>query len=79
LRANRIEEGIMSDPKNLVQGVMEEIDRCTEVAKRYHELGAPGAFGYAAITGTVERAKAAVGRGDIEELLQVLADLKSVE
>ncbi len=66
----------MSEPKNVVSAILEEIDRCNELLNAYAEIGPAGMFGHAMILRDIARAKAALASGDAVEMLAALEALR---
>lgn len=61
---------------NLVEGVIAECNRCRALIKNYEDIGPVGNFGKMMIDNTIKHAEAALGRGDIEELMGCLQALR---
>jgi hypothetical protein len=64
---------------NLVEGLLEEIDRCNELAGMYRAIGAAGVFGLSFLEADIKEAKAAIGSGDAVGMLRAYEKLKAYE
>ena len=54
-----------------MDGLLSEIERCSKLKVMYDEIPS-GAFGSIMIQQTIDKAKAAVASGDIEEMIRSL-------
>lgn len=63
---------------NLIEGLMQEIERNEELAKVYDTIPT-GVFGAVMIREDVKRAKAAIASGDVVNELRIYAALKGNE
>lgn len=61
---------------NLMDGLLDEITRCTELLQAYKGIGTPGAFGAAMLTAELERAKKAIIDNDTVAMLRAFKALK---
>jgi hypothetical protein len=62
--------------ENLVQGLLEEMNRCRELIKEYEGIGSSGAFAIAAIKLDIQAGENALGGGDVVEMLDAFKRLK---
>ena len=62
--------------KNIVQGILEEIDRCEVLIGHYEEIGPVGAFGKMMIRRDIDAAKEALGSGDTIAMIASLEALR---
>lgn len=65
-------------PMNLMEGLIEETNRCREVAKLYDAIPT-GFIGAALIRQDIAFAEKAMGTGDVIMMLQAYEKLKAVE
>jgi hypothetical protein len=63
---------------NLIEGILEEIDRNQELLEVYKKIPT-GGFGAAMIRGKIEAAKKAMATGDTIGMIQCYADLRDSE
>ena len=64
---------------NLVEGLLKEIDRCTEVKKHYLDIGPAGMLGAAMIQAEIDQAKRVLGEGDTIAMLGSHKALQEIE
>jgi hypothetical protein len=62
--------------RNLVEGLLDEMNRCRELVKQYGEIGPAGAFGRAAIEQDIKNAEKALAGGDVVEMIQAFKALQ---
>ena len=65
--------------KNLVEGMIEQMNRCRELVKQYEEIGPAGAFAKLAIEQDIKNAEAALGSGDVVEIIVAYKALEGCE
>jgi hypothetical protein len=63
--------------RNLVEGLLDEMNRCRELLKDYEQIGPAGMFGHAAITEAIRNGEKALGGGDIAEMVAAFKALQS--
>ena len=59
-----------------MEGLLEEIDRNTELLEGYKSIGPAGTFGAAGITADIKSAKEAIGSGDTVAMVRIYKALK---
>lgn len=70
----------MTDSKNLVEGLTDEILRVTEIKKEYEELpNNAGLFAAIMMSHAIDTARKAQASGDIMQMIQALKGLKGFE
>lgn len=65
--------------ENLMDGLLNEIERCSKLIPIYDELGPVGQFGKAMIQQDINNAKTAISSGDVVAMLQSFEALKNCE
>jgi hypothetical protein len=65
--------------KNLVEGLLEQMNRCRRLIKEYEAIGEAGAFARVAITLDIRQAEKAMAGGDAVEMLEAYKDLESCQ
>jgi hypothetical protein len=61
---------------NLIEGLIEQMNRNRELLDAYKSIGTPGTFGAAMITADIHAAEKAMGEGDTIAMLKCFATLK---
>ena len=61
---------------NLMEGLLEEIDRNNILLEAYKSIGTPGTFGAAGITTDLKTAKEAIGSGDVVAMVRAYRTLQ---
>ncbi len=61
---------------NLIEGLLKEVDRNTELLEAYKSIGPAGAFGTMGITADIKSAKEVIGSGDVVAMLRIYETLK---
>lgn len=65
---------------NLIEGVLQEMNRVRELLPLYKSLpDGVGMFGASVIENNIKRAEHVIASGDVVEMLQVYHDLKECE
>jgi hypothetical protein len=64
--------------QNLIEGILEQIDRCREVLTIYESIPV-GAFGAAVIKQSIKDAEKAMATGDTVTMIACYKDLKGIE
>ncbi len=68
------------EPKNLVEGLTDEILRVTEISKEYKSIpGGSGMLAAKMMDTAIEKARKAQGSGDILEMMPALKELQEFE
>jgi len=65
-------------PKNLLDGLREELNRCRELLRIYEGIPA-GQFGAAMIRKDIEEGEAAISSGDVVRMISSYKSLKDCE
>ncbi len=65
--------------KNLVEGLLDEMNRCRELLKAYEEIGPAGVFGHSIIQQDIVNAENALSGGDVVEMLSAYKTLKECQ
>ena len=66
----------MSEPKNLMDGLFDEMNRCRELLKEYDNIGPVGVFGATMIRADIKAAEDAIKANDVVEMLRSYQALK---
>lgn len=66
------------EPKTLMDGLFEQMDRCRELKKMYDEIP-QGAFGAAMIQQTINEAETAIKGNDVIKMLVAYENLKQCQ
>lgn len=66
----------MEETKNLMTGLLEEMNRNRELQQMYAEIGMPGMFGLAILKRLHSRAELAIATGDVIEMVAVFQEMK---
>lgn len=61
---------------NLIEGLIEQMNRNRELLEAYKSIGIPGTFASAMITADIQAAEKAMGEGDTIAMLKCFAVLK---
>lgn len=61
---------------NVMEKLSREVARVSQLALRYEEIGAPGAFALAMMNAALEKAHLAAGSGAAEPVIAALVDLE---
>jgi hypothetical protein len=61
---------------NLIEGLIEQMNRNRELVEAYKSIGIPGTFGAAMLTADIQAAEKAMGEGDTVAMLKCFAALK---
>lgn len=61
---------------NLMEGLIEQMNRNRELLEAYKAIGIPGTFGSAMIIADIQAAEKAMGEGDTVAMLKCFAALK---
>lgn len=65
--------------RNLMTGLIEELERCSELKKVYDDIGASGKFGSVMIQKDIDEAKKAIADGDLTAMIGSMAKLKGCQ
>jgi hypothetical protein len=65
-----------TEPQNLMDGLMDELNRNRELLKEYEAIGPAGAFGAIFIRQAIARGESAIRSGDVIKMLQAYSELK---
>jgi hypothetical protein len=68
-----------TESKNLIEGLLEEMNRVREIIKIYEEVGDAGKFAIAFMNLSIKKAEAAMATGDVVEMLRIYQELKEYE
>lgn len=66
------------ESKNLMQGLLDEIERCVEVKTFYDEIP-QGKFGSIMIQQSISKAKESINNGDTVAMIAAYNELKEIE
>ncbi len=69
----------ISPPKNLMEGLFDEMTRVREIIKEYETIGALGAFASAMMRKSIELAETSIKENDVVKMLSAYGDLKAYE
>ncbi len=64
---------------NLMEGLLEELNRNRQLKLDYDEIGTAGTFGATMIQADIDAGEKAIGTGDVTEILRVYQSLKGNE
>ena len=64
---------------NLIEGLIEQMNRCRELIKHYEAIGPVGTFGKVMIQQDIKNAEIALGSGDTIEMVKCYETLKGCE
>lgn len=68
----------MNKPKNLMEGLLEEINRVKEILPYYEEIP-QGIFGATVIKDSIKKGEAALVSGNIIDMMCAFDDLKDIQ
>jgi RNA binding exosome subunit len=66
-------------PKNLMDGLMDELNRNRELLKEYEAIGPEGAFGAHFIKQAINAGERAIRSNDVIAMLQAYSELKDTQ
>jgi len=69
----------MSETKTLMDGLMDEMNRCRELLTMYEEIGPAGAFGAVMIKRDIAFAELSIRENDVVKMLQAYSSLKECQ
>lgn len=69
---------MMSEPKNLMEGLEEELKRAKELSESYESIET-GIFGLAVVKNGIEYAESSIQSGDTVEMIKAYGILKKLE
>jgi len=64
---------------NLIEGLQHEANRRRETLKQYEEIGPAGAIGAMLLRRDIHKCEAAIGNGDLVEMMRLYATLNREE
>jgi hypothetical protein len=64
---------------NLIEGLIEQMNRCRELIKMAEEIGPPGAFAKCVYESAIKNAEKAMAGGDVIEMAQAYKQLENCE
>ena len=62
--------------KNLMDGLLSQMDRCRELLTEYEAIGSSGQFGAMFIRQSLDEAKKSISENDVIKMLQAYEKLK---
>lgn len=66
------------EAKNLMEGLLDEMNRVREILEEYKSIGPPGMFGVAMIQGAINQAEKAIASNDVIKMIQCYEELKEI-
>jgi hypothetical protein len=65
--------------ENLMEGLLNQMNRCRELVKLYESIGPTGVFGKAMIEQDIKQAEKAIGGGDVVEMVAAYKALEGCQ
>lgn len=65
--------------QNLMQGLLDEINRNRELLKAYEKIGPSGIFGATVIKALISKAEKAINENDVVKMIVAFRELKEAE